>query len=111
MDPPVRLTRHPRRLVGGRPRWAVNVAFERWACHHVERDLDGFLTEGCHFTALFGLGEPTQRHHDVEAVTAAEHTGHGDRSGEMLEVLGGGFGHLVECDEGCDGRFVDNVSD
>ena len=50
---------------------------------------------------LVDLGEPAQRDHDVEAVTIAEHAGHGDRSGELLEILGGRLvGHLGEYDVG-----------
>jgi hypothetical protein len=49
--------------------------------------------------------EPTQRDDDIEAVAVAEHSGHGDRSGELLEVLDGWFvGHPVECDAGCGTR-------
>ena len=48
---------------------------------------------------LVDVGEPAQRSHDVEAVTVAEDTRHGDRSGELLEVLGGRVvGHLVDDD-------------
>lgn len=50
---------------------------------------------------LVDVGEPAQGDHDVEAVTVAEDAGHGDRSGERFEVLGGRFvGHVLECDEG-----------
>jgi hypothetical protein len=39
---------------------------------------------------------------EFEAVPVAEHTGHGDRSGKLLEVSGARFvGHPVECDAGC----------
>ena len=42
-----------------------------------------------------------ERDHDVEAVTVAEHAGHGDRSGELHEVFGGRFvGHPFVCDVG-----------
>jgi len=48
---------------------------------------------------LVDLSEPTQSDHDIEAVTVAEHPGHGDRSGELLEVLGGRVvGHPVDDD-------------
>lgn len=43
--------------------------------------------------------EPAKRHNDVEAVTFAEHTGHGDGGGELFEVLGGRVvGHPVDGD-------------
>lgn len=50
---------------------------------------------------LVDLGKPAKRRDDIEAVTIAEHTGHGDRSGELLEVFGGRVvGHPVDHDEG-----------
>jgi hypothetical protein len=35
---------------------------------------------------LVDLGESAQRDHDVDAVTVAEHSRHGDGAGELLEV-------------------------
>ena len=50
---------------------------------------------------LVDVGESTQRRSDVEAVTIAEDSGHGDGTGELLEVSGGLIvGHVVDHDEG-----------
>lgn len=48
---------------------------------------------------LVELSQAAQRSDDIEPVTVAEDTDHGDGSGELLEVFGGRVvGHLVECD-------------
>jgi hypothetical protein len=51
------------------------------------------------------VGESARRGHDVKAVTVAEDAGHGDRSRELLKVLGGRVvGHPVDDDEGVSQR-------
>jgi hypothetical protein len=47
-----------------------------------------FTTRRVSPLGLLDLGESTQRGDDLEALPVAQHAGHGDRSGELLEILG-----------------------